>query len=423
MTERVQGINTRVEILENGLTVALIHDPLSKTVATCVGVEFGSMHEPPDKNGLAHRLEHLIFKGTTTRTDLEIWRALRKYGINDNAETGVDHTRYYFDTDRMYFSKTFSVLADMLRNSTIPEEAVNAEKRVVDIEKLTWDQRIGDIANEQLFDIMFKDTLIKSVIGTDKSLESITREDLVDAYKNYYTPDNTIVIVCGPLRQSDSLRIVSNYLGDWTGTANTANILPVFNTQRAEREFVVNSADAKMPMFRIGFETLPIVLSKSKKEHMALEILKNELMFRIEDNLRFVENRGMVYHPIVDNMYSKYFGLFSVALDTHPEADIEKVRELIFKEIRRVFEGKVKKSDLIEARDWLTIRKYVKQENDHVIDIVNNSCGYYIATGSPRYTEEFVKGIKNISPDYIMDVAARFLDPDKAVTLKILPAT
>ncbi len=421
MTERVQGINTRVEILENGVTVALIHDPLSKVVATCIGIKYGSVYEPSDKNGIAHRLEHLLFKGTPERTDFEIWKTLRKYGINDDAETGMEDTRYYFDTERMYFSKTFSVLSDMIRNASIPEDAVAAEERVVDIEKLTWEQRIGDTASEQLLDIMFEGTPIKTVIGTEESLGSITRNDLVEAYKNYYTPDNSIVIVCGPLRQSDALRVVKNNLGDWTGTANTANVTPIFNIQRENREFVVNSADAKMPMFRIGFETLPVSLSKSKKEHMALEILKNEIMFRIQDNLRLGDNNGMVYHPVVENMYGKYFGLFSIALDTHPKAELEKVRELLFKEIRRTFEGKIKKSELVEARDWLTVRKYLRQENDHPIDIVYNSCNHYIATGSPRYTEEFVKGVKNISPEYMIDVAYRFLNPDKAVTLTILP--
>lgn len=204
----------REDTLPNGLRVVLIEHHANPMVASSVVVGAGVAHEPAGASGASHLLEHLLFNGTTTRTQRELYDEVDRYGAYNNATTREDHTLFTLLIQKEFAEKGLEIQADMLFRSTIPPENFEKEKGIV-LEEMARDASDpGYVAREAFRAFAYAGTPIaRPVLGTTASIESISRDTVVGYYRERYLPRNMTVVVMGDFETGAMLASIRRIFG------------------------------------------------------------------------------------------------------------------------------------------------------------------------------------------------------------------
>jgi predicted Zn-dependent peptidase len=202
------------EVLDNGLRVILIEHRANPMIASSVVVGAGAVHEPEGMNGASHFLEHLLFNGTDTRTQRELYDEADRYGAYNNATTKEDHTLFFLLIQKEFADKGLALQADMLFHSTLPPDKFEKEKGIV-LEELAKDKNDpGYLAGKSFRAFAYAGTpLARSVLGTEGSIGALKREDVLAYYKTRYVPDNMALVIVGDFDTSSMMAIVRKTFG------------------------------------------------------------------------------------------------------------------------------------------------------------------------------------------------------------------
>src|SRR6476620_3050865 len=185
-------------ILPGGLRVITETLPAVRSVALGIWVGVGSRDEGPDHAGATHYLEHLLFKGTSKRTALEISAAMDAVGGELNAFTGKEYTCYYARVLDADLPLAIDVLADMVTGSLIEPKDVDAERGVILEEIAMNEDEPSDTVHEAFAEQLFGDTpLGRPILGSVDSINAITRDQIAAHYAAKYTPDHLVVAASG----------------------------------------------------------------------------------------------------------------------------------------------------------------------------------------------------------------------------------
>ncbi len=188
-------------VLPGGLRVVTEHLPAVRSAAFGIWAGVGSCDEDHAHAGATHCLEHLMFKGTSRRTALEISAALDAVGGELNAFTGKEYTCYYARVLDADLPLAIDVLSDMVTNSLIEPKDVDAERGVILEEIAMNDDDPSDTVHEAFASQLFGDTpLGRPILGTVESINSITREQIADHYQARYTPPSLVVAAAGSIQ-------------------------------------------------------------------------------------------------------------------------------------------------------------------------------------------------------------------------------
>ena len=209
------GSGYHEEILDNGLRVILVEHHANPMVCFSTVVGAGAVHEPPGMNGSSHFLEHLLFNGTTTRTQRELYDEVDRYGAYNNATTREDHTLYMMLIQKEFAEQGLDIQADMLLNSILPDEKFTKEKGIV-LEELAQDKgRPGYLVNREFRAFAYAGTRAEmSVMGTEESIAALQRDDVYAYYKSRYVPNNMTMVVMGDLEIPAMLELVRSKFGE-----------------------------------------------------------------------------------------------------------------------------------------------------------------------------------------------------------------
>lgn len=200
--------------LDNGLRLLLYPDPSLPTVTVNMTVLVGSRHEGYGEAGMAHLLEHMVFKGTPTHPNVP--KALRDRGASFNGTTNSDRTNY-FETlsatgDNLEFAIRFE--ADRLVNSFVRREDLLSEMTVVRNEFERSENSPGSLLYKRLVAAAFDwHNYGKTTIGNRSDIERVPIDNLQDFYRRYYQPDNVVLIVAGKFDEADALKFTQQYFG------------------------------------------------------------------------------------------------------------------------------------------------------------------------------------------------------------------
>jgi zinc protease len=186
--------HTSKVVLDNGLTVLITEMPSSPVVAVYALVKTGSATEGEFLGtGISHFLEHMLFKGTHGRGVGEIAAKIQAIGGEINAATGKDYTIYTITVPFEQFDVALDVLADMLMHSTMEPEEVERERSVIFSEMKMHndnpDRKIQEIKDKNIY---LRHPYRHPIIGYETALAGVTRDDLLEYYRRFYVPDNTI---------------------------------------------------------------------------------------------------------------------------------------------------------------------------------------------------------------------------------------
>ena len=201
--------------LNNGIKVVFVKVEENPVISSTVVVKVGLKHESKEINGISHLLEHLMFNGTKKRSQKQLYRDFDAIGCYNNASTSDHYTAYYVLSSKENFEKALEIQSDMLFNSTLPENKIPKEKGIV-VEEIRKDKMSPSFYEEKAFrKAVFGGTPYSmKVIGTEKSVKSLKRDEILKFYKTYYSPKNMVILIAGDYDKKKILSYLDRYFGN-----------------------------------------------------------------------------------------------------------------------------------------------------------------------------------------------------------------
>ncbi|MDE1152361.1 MAG: pitrilysin family protein [Micavibrio sp.] len=211
-----KAFNAETFTLENGLQVVLIPNHRAPVVTQMIWYKFGAADERSGESGVAHFLEHLMFKGTPKVPDGQFSLTVKKIGGNDNAFTSQDYTAFYQEVPRSQLEKVMMMESDRMKNLVLKEDQVTSEREVIIEERR---QRIDNNPQskfqEQVMSALFVNhPYAIPVIGWLHEMKELTREEVLDYYRTWYAPNNAILVISGDVTLEELRPLAQKYYGD-----------------------------------------------------------------------------------------------------------------------------------------------------------------------------------------------------------------
>lgn len=193
-------------VLDNGLALVAESHPHVRSVSVAVWIRVGSAQDPVNQSGVSHFIEHMVFKGTSERSALEIATVLESLGGELNAFTDREFTCFHATVLAEHLPIALDVLSDLVRNTVFNKAEIERERKVLFQELATIASQPDDLINDTFLKVIWGNhPLGQSIVGDRKSLRGISREHLVAFYEDHYRPENMVVCVAGRL-QFDELK-------------------------------------------------------------------------------------------------------------------------------------------------------------------------------------------------------------------------
>ena len=264
--------------LDNGLKIVVQEDHRAPVVVSQVWYRAGALDEVNGKTGVAHVLEHMMFKGTKAVPAGKFSRLIAAAGGKENAFTAQDQTTYFQQLEKSNLSLSMKLEADRMANLNLTDEEFAKEIKVV-MEERRWrtEDKPQSKVNEQ-----FNSTIYhvhpygRPVVGWMNDLENMTAADAREWYKTWYAPNNATLVVVGDVNAQEVLKLAKQYFGPLKSHDLPARKPQVEPEQQGERRVVVK-AQAKLPYLLMGFHVPSLQDADKDIEPFALEILAGVL--------------------------------------------------------------------------------------------------------------------------------------------------
>ena len=238
--------------LKNGLQVIVVPNHKIPAVTQMMWYKVGAVEDPAGKSGLAHFVEHLMFKGTPKHPKGEFSKLVEQNGGHENAFTAHDYTAFYQVISKEKLPLIMELEADRMHNLVLEPEDVEKERRVIlEERKMRYDNQPRALLKEKMDDALYPNTPYHiQAIGWEKEMEGLTREDALAFYKKYYAPNNGILIVAGDVDAKEVEKLANKYYGPLPSNPNIKPradypvLSPVTN-----KDLVFHDARVKEPEF------------------------------------------------------------------------------------------------------------------------------------------------------------------------------
>ncbi len=407
MTQR-----TEHTILPNGIQVLTESMPAVRTAAVGIWIGTGSRYEEAPLGGISHFLEHLFFKGTETRTALDIASAADAIGAQLNAFTDREGTVLYGKALSNHLPDVLDLMADMLLHASLESNALERERQVI-LEEIKMyedspDELVGDLFAQTVWN---GHPLGRPVIGTVETVRALTRDDFLRYRAQHYQPGNVIVAVAGDVRHAEVVGLVAERLGGWEGTA----------LQRpTERPLVrpdisLRSKETEQVHLTIGTRGLP--QGDEGRYVMAIldGILGGGMSSRLFQEIR--ERRGLVYTITTYHSAYRDAGLFVVYGAMSPSA-APQVTSLVLEEFEKI-KDRIPPEELSRAKESLkgVIMLSLESTDSRMFNLARSQ----IYFGRQFSLDEILARIDAVTAEQVQAMAAETLVPERLALAAIGP--
>lgn len=398
-------------VLKSGVRVVTEEIPGVRSVAVGFWIGVGSRFEKKEDAGISHMIEHILFKGTKTRTAKQIAESIESLGGQLNAFTSKEYTCYYARVLDEHLPIAVDVLSDMYFSSLFRPEDIEREKKVIQEEirmyEDTPDEIVHDLFSQTIWD---GHPLGRPVIGTMQSVMDLTQEKVLDYYHKYYTPSNLVLAFAGNLRHEQVLQLVEANFGEISSTQLTLKIEPPQN-KSGYRTIVRPLEQAQLCLGVPAF-------SQYDERIYSLQILNNVLGGGASSRLfqKIREDRGLVY-----SVYSYYTtfrdsGLFTIYAGTNPD-NISEVLDLIYQEINQIVREGITASELARTKEQIKGSLLLASESMiHRMHRLGKGELFHQRLITP---EEILHKISLVTAEDVQRLATELLDPSR-YTLVVL---
>ncbi len=379
--------------LPNGLRI--ITDTVKTVDSVAVGIwaGAGARDEEISKPGIAHLTEHMVFKGTKKRSARQIVESVEDAGGDINAYTGREVTAYFIHLLKEDVEMAVDILADIIQHSTFAEDELERERDVV-LQEISM---VNDNPEELTFDLFFEtaypgQTAGTPILGTDESIRSASREDIITYTQNVYTPQNLIISAAGNIEHEDLVRLCEKLFaflpGDKDKTRHTA--LYTGGELRKPKEW-------EQSHLIFGFSGVPRTAEKYHAAQAFAFILGGGMSSRLFQELR--EKRGLVYSIEAFHTSLSDSGLFGIYTGTTPD-NLQELVPALTGEIENVLSG-ITDAELARAKKQM--RTSLLMNREKMMHRVNYQAKNLIYFGSAPDIDEDQKKIESLNREEIMN--------------------
>jgi predicted Zn-dependent peptidase len=346
VSERGQR-HEQITQLPNGLTIATDPVPGARSVAIGIWMAVGARDEPAELSGVCHFLEHLLFKGTPTRTASEISRTVDRVGGDINAFTSKEYTSYYCRMPRRHAGTGIELLGDVLARSVMADDDVESERQVI-LEELAMDDDAPDDVAMRAFagEIFDGHPLGRDTAGDRKTVSAITGDDVRRFHAAHYRAGNTIVAVAGDV---DHVQVADEVQRAFVDLPAGDGRVP-----RAEPNGVGHGRRIHDDTEQVHLVVGGRAVGREDPDREALDVVNHVLggglSSRLFDEIR--ERRGLAYSVYSATANYADSGMWSVYAGTLPD-HVDTVRRLIATELDRLITDGITDDELAVAVGYL----------------------------------------------------------------------
>ena len=412
----MKQLSTRAEMqynihtLSNGLRI--IHEPSSSKVAYCgFAVDAGTRDEAENEQGMAHFVEHLIFKGTRKRKAWHILNRMENVGGDLNAYTNKEETVIYSAFLTEHFGRALELLADIVFHSTFPQNEIEKETEVIIDEIQSYEDTPSELIFDDFEDMIFRNhPLGRNILGRPDLLKKFRSEDAMAFTSRFYQPSNMVFFVLGDFNFQKIVRQVEKLLVDLplVTVENQRTIPPLY----VPEQLVVHK-ETHQAHVMIGSRGYNAYDDKRTALYLLNNILGGPGMnSRLNVSLR--ERRGLVY--TVESNLTSYTdtGAFCIYFGTDPE-DVDTCLKLPYKELKRMRDVKMTSSQLMAAKKQLIGQIGVASDNNE-----NNALGMaktFLHYNKYESSESVFRRIEALTAEGLLEVANEMFAEEYLSTL------
>src|SRR5215831_17232635 len=406
--------------LPNGLQVLVIQDHRTPVVTEMIWYKVGSADETPGKSGLAHFLEHLMFKGTAKHPVGEFSQTVLKIGGNENAFTSTDYTGYFQRVPRDQLARMMEFEADRMTGLILKDENVLPERDVV-LEE--YNMRVANNPearlNEQIMAALYLNHPYgRPVIGWHPEIEKLDREDALAFYRRFYAPNNAILVIAGDVEVKDIRPLVEETFGKVQPqpAIPARRIRPQEPEPVAPRTVTLADPHVEQPTVK-RFYLVPSATSAAPGEAAALDVLA-QLMGSGSNS--YLYRALVVDRPLAVSASAAYSGTsldpsqFSISASPRPGVEFSAVEQIIDSVIADVVQNPVRSEDLERVKTQLIAEAVYAQDNQATMA---RWYGGGLTSGlSVEDIRSWPDRIRAVTADQIRAVAQKWLDKKRSVT-------
>ncbi|MGE4282203.1 MAG: M16 family metallopeptidase [Clostridia bacterium] len=338
----------KLHTFKNGVRVVSEYIPYVRSVSLGVWIGNGSRRESKQNSGISHFIEHMLFKGTQSRTAKEIAESIDFIGGQLNAFTGKENTCFYTKTLDNHIDIAIDVLSDMLFNSKISQDDIDVERKVILEEINMYEDSPEELVHDILSETIWAgDSLGYPILGTNQSLQQINRDEMVEYIQRKYTPKNTVIALAGNFDYDKVLSMLENKFEGWDmPDCNQADYFkPEFN-----KDVVIRNKDTEQAHLCIGFEGIEQGNDNIYELLVINTILGGGMSSRLFQKIR--EEKGLAYSVYSYPSSYQKAGLFTIYAGMNP-SQMSEVVKLILEEIDVLNKNKISMDELNKAKEQL----------------------------------------------------------------------
>lgn len=395
-------MSIRIEKLKNGIPVLMDKIEGINSVTFGIFVKTGAKNELSGEEGVSHLLEHMMFKGTKTKSAKDISEIIDNEGGIINAYTGKENTVYYVQMLSNRLKEGIEVLTDMFLNSTFSEENLEKEKNVVIEEIRMYDDIPEEIVHDRNTALVIDGVQGNVVLGSEKSIREMTREKLVKYFKEQYRPENIVISIAGNFSYEDISEILNNGLG------TIENISPEREYNGAmEIRSIENKITKDTNQIHLCFNTKGCSLTSNMRYEVA--IISNTLAGNMSSRLfqKIREDRGLAYSVFSYTSSFEEGGLFTVYAGT-TKKDYKEVLEIIENEFEDIKENGITEYELQKSKNqFLSAVTFGLESSKGRMNRMANS---YLLYKEIKSLDEILEQIEKITVEDIKKAAQEMFD-------------
>ena len=347
------GSSVRRSVLPSGVRILTEHVPGSQSVSVSFSVAVGSRDETNNHFGSTHFLEHLLFKGTKTRTAMDIAVAFDSVGGSSNASTGKEHTSYYAKVQDKALPIAVEVIADMLTSSLLDETEFENERPVILEELAMNDDDPQDVVHEAFSSAVLGDhPLGRPIGGTIETISAVSRDAVWEHYQNNYRPQDLVVAAAGSVDHQELIKLVEQGLSTagWDlGLQSKPVPRRLLNPTRISRGSKLNVIHRPISQVNIMVGSEGLYVDDPRRYAMGVlnTVLGGGMSSRLFQEIR--EKRGLAYSVYSFNQGYSDAATFGLYAGCSP-AKAKEVTELMIAELDKVAQSGITSEELALAR-------------------------------------------------------------------------
>jgi predicted Zn-dependent peptidase len=386
------------DTLDNGIrlvTESMIH---VRSVSLGVWLTCGSRHETDDESGMAHFVEHMLFKGTATRTAEAIAQAVDSIGGQLDAFTAKEYASYYVKVLDEHLPLAVDILSDIVLRPAFNEIDIEREKKVI-LEEIKMVEDTPDDLVHEIFTQAFWEghPLGRPILGTKDTVEAITQERLRDHFRGAYAAKNVIISAAGNLEHSQLRQALENAFGSMPASGRRQAVAPPHVVPKV----VIRNKELEQSHVCLGTPSYPQNHGDRYASYVMNTMLGGSMSSRLFQNIR--EKRGLAYSVFSGINAYRDAGYLTVYAGCANEA-VGEVIDLVVEELKMIKQAPVPDSELRRAKDHLKGSVMLSLENTS--SRMSHLARQEIYFDRQFSLDETLQGIEGVSPDDVQRVAA-----------------